>query len=114
MNERERSVLVVEDNVGVALEIRDTLGSRGHRIIGPVTTIEAAFEQIAAGRPDIVILDVDLGGRNSAPVAEKLTEQGIPFLVLTGFDEQGLDERFRRGPYLAKPFALKALWGLVD
>jgi hypothetical protein len=50
------------------------------------------------------MLDVNLAGEPSFPVADILIERGLPFLFATGYGRQGIDERYRDRPMLQKPF----------
>ena len=55
------------------------------------------------------MLDVNLAGEASFPVADLLAERGIPFLFATGYGRQGIDERYRDYPLLQKPFRAEEL-----
>ena len=58
-----KTVLVVEDEFFVGLEIAQTLEAAGAEIVGPARTIEEAAELMSDGTPDMAVLDVDLDGR---------------------------------------------------
>jgi len=53
------------------------------------------------------MLDVNLHGQESFPVADALVERGIPFVFTTGFGASTLPERFKRTPVMERPFRLK-------
>jgi len=102
---RRLTVLVVEDEALVALHHADQLRSLGCVVLGPVGTVRDALTMIERRRPDAVLLDGNLHGEMSGPVAEALSRLGVPFLVVTGYLQALLaDPSLREAPYLAKPF----------
>jgi CheY-like chemotaxis protein len=60
-------------------------------------------------RPDIAVLDVNLGGELVYPVADHLDRAGIPLIFTTGYGRDGLPERWACHPVLQKPFPMNAL-----
>ncbi len=104
-----RLVLVAEDQFLVAQAVQDAIEAMGGRVLGPVASVASALEQIAAHRPDLAMLDVDLNGEQVYPVAEKLRRDGVPFAFTTGFDHNGMSPRFKDMPYLTKPIRHGAL-----
>ena len=100
------AVLVVEDEYLVASMITDAFEDAGADIVGPVSDLRMALdlqnnERI---RVDAATLDVKLGGEDVFPLAERLAEEGIPFVFLTGYECHFLPERFQGSPCLSKPF----------
>jgi hypothetical protein len=51
------------------------------------------------------ILDLDIGPLTTTPVAQRLKELSVPFIVATGFSRELMPAPLRTAPYLAKPFA---------
>ncbi|TCV67358.1 response regulator [Neorhizobium sp. S3-V5DH] len=102
-------VLVVEDEGFVALLIEDMLSDLGCEIVASVAELQEACAVAAAEEIDLAVLDVNLGGERSFPVAEVLLERGVPFIFSTGYGTAGLPEEFIGRPVLAKPFSAKAL-----
>ena len=80
-----RRVLVVEDEMLVAMEIESLLESRGCVVLGPAPTVRQACALIGAERPDAALLDLNLGGESAAPVAEALRVRHVPFVVVSGY-----------------------------
>ena len=62
---------------------------------------------------DAAILDMDLAGENTRPVADALEARGIPFLFLTGYGADGLPPDKPHWRALGKPFRLDALLGTL-
>lgn len=79
------SVLVVEDNVLVGDLFRMHLQSHGARVLGPATSVGAAFALLdrSAAEIDVAVLDVDLNGELVTPIAQRLMVTGTPFLFVT-------------------------------
>jgi DNA-binding response OmpR family regulator len=80
------------------------LTDRGAEVVGPVGTLEEAANCMARERFDCAILDMNLRGDMAFPIADRLKEAGIPFLIATGYNSASLPERFSNVPRLEKPF----------
>jgi len=102
-------ILVVEDEVLVALMIEDMLLDLECEIAGSARNVADALSLID-GRPiDGAVLDLSLGGEMVYPVAEALAASRIPFVFLTGYGAAGIEQPFSHVPTIAKPFHLAAL-----
>jgi CheY-like chemotaxis protein len=107
-------VLVVEDVFLVALDLSDQLADSGCEVVGPASSVKQALEKIDGIALDGAVLDVNLGGERSFPVAELLASRGIPFLFLTGYDSATvIPEEFQQAPRLSKPVDAKTLTDAV-
>jgi CheY-like chemotaxis protein len=85
--ERKRKALVVDDEVLVALTLGDMLEDLGFEVLGPVARIEDALELLAGGRQiDLALLDINLAGTRSWPVARELKRLGISFAFVSGYE----------------------------
>jgi DNA-binding response OmpR family regulator len=106
--------LIVEDEALVAMLLEDMLLEIGYdavEIAGSITDgMRAAINNTFA----IAILDINLNGVSSFPIADILSERGIPFLFSTGYGTAGLDQRYARIPTLQKPFLLAELKAAVQ
>ncbi len=104
------SVMVIEDDAIIALDLADMLESEGYRVVGQFGSIETALAALRAHAPDLVLLDADLGGQSSAPVAEVLSARFVPFIVVSGHGDAFLDGDPRTGsPRLEKPVSSRDL-----
>lgn len=98
------SVLVVEDELPVALALEEMLIDIGHRVVERARTVSEALAALARQRPDAVLLDVNLAGEPAYRVADLLKERGIPFLVATAYAPLSLPSSFDSTLILRKPF----------
>ena len=80
-----RSILIVEDEPLIAMMLEDFLDTLGHRVVGTVETVQDAMARIDQGGFDLAIVDVHLkDGEHVWPVADRLVEEGLPFILATG------------------------------
>lgn len=99
-----RLILVVEDEVLVAMELREGLTRGGWSVLGPAPTADEALALLAGDRqPDAAVLDINLAGKLVFPLAELLRARRIPFVFCTGYEEVDGDERYRDTPIVRKP-----------
>src|SRR5471032_1295768 len=104
-----RRVFVVEDEMLVAWLLEDMLAEIGCAVVGPAASVDQALAMIDAEAIDVAVLDVNLNGEMSYPIADALDARGIPFVFSTGYHKDGLLERYRTVPTLQKPFHLSEL-----
>lgn len=97
-------VLVVEDEMLVAMLLEEALEELGCKVIGPVSRVEAAQTTIDAERFDCALLDINLRGKPVYPVAELLAKRSVPFGFVTGYGDRGVAAPFEGRPVLQKPF----------
>jgi len=99
-----RRILLVEDEALVAMLIEEALSNAGAAMIGPFSAVGPALAAILAERPELAILDLNLAGESSLPVADDLVARGVPIVFASGYGAAGLPPRYRQRPMLAKPF----------
>ncbi|MQW89475.1 response regulator [Sinorhizobium saheli] len=97
-------VLVVEDEFLVALQIENDLAAAGYTVVGPFTSLSASIAASRAEHFEIATLDLNLRGEFVYPLIDELVARCIPILLLTGYADSDLPERFRALPRLGKPF----------
>ncbi|APO68522.1 response regulator CheY-like domain-containing protein [Rhizobium gallicum] len=102
--QQARRVLIVEDEVLVAMLLEDLLSEMGHRVVACVARVDEAINVAEQADIDFAILDINLGGVKSFPVAEILRRRGIPFVFATGYGIDGLAGEFRNELALQKPY----------
>jgi light-regulated signal transduction histidine kinase (bacteriophytochrome)/CheY-like chemotaxis protein len=100
-----RAVLLVEDNLIIAMDTEKVLQDLGAEIVSTHANAADALTEIAASAPDFAILDINLGSHTSAKVAEKLSELGVPYIFASGYGDSDSMGGVTNGAYvLAKPY----------
>jgi CheY-like chemotaxis protein len=107
-------LLVVEDEMLIAMTIEDVLTDLGCIVVGPAGSVAKALEILNRQEIDGAILDLNLKGEQALPVAEALHKRGTPFFFLTGYGSTGLDQSQFNAPTLPKPFDPSALEQLIQ
>ncbi len=106
------TVLLVEDELFIALDLQETIEEAGFRVMGPCATVveaEAVIEQCQA-RFAAAVLDVRLADGTVFPAADRLHEAGVPLLFHSGHaDDSALRLRYPSATVCPKPSAPDAL-----
>lgn len=98
-----RRILVVEDEALIAAQVEAVLDGAGCTVIGPAADVAEALSLAADSPPDLAVLDVNLAGERSDPIADVLAARGIPFLFCTGYAGSAGPERHPAARVLKKP-----------
>ena len=102
-------VLVLEDDPIIAMDASETMRHADFLVLGPCHSVKEAFDALQTQRPDVAILDLNLGQETSEPVARHLKEIGVPFVILSGQETRSLSEELQKELRLPKPFQEKQL-----
>lgn len=102
-------VAVVEDEFMIAMAVEAAVVDAGGIVVEMAATLNQALELARNGEFDAALLDINLNGEHSFPVAEALEERGIPYAFVTGYDRQMVPEAFAAAPLLTKPYAREDL-----
>jgi two-component system alkaline phosphatase synthesis response regulator PhoP len=112
-----KTILVVEDDVGIRVVLQDALTSQGYEVAAAENGVKG-LELAKQLRPDLVILDVMLPLMDGFEVCKKIRKEGItsPVMMLTVKDEEvdkvlGLE--LGADDYVTKPFSVKELLARV-
>ncbi len=109
-----RRVLILEDEMLVAMLLEDLLMDLGHSVAATAGSIRQALDAIAQLPVDLAILDVNLPDGRSDAVADALMARNIPFLFATGYGAQGVAEDYRRAPVIQKPYDEEGLRHAIE
>lgn len=114
-----KTVLLVEDSLIIALDAEDIMKRLGAGHVTTAGTVEHALEAIDDDRPELAVLDINLGDQTSFAIADRLHELNIPFLFATGYGEQAqLPSDHQNRNVVQKPYTLenvaRALSALVE
>jgi CheY-like chemotaxis protein len=96
--------LIVEDEMLIAMNVEDMLLDLGHEVAGIAGRLGPALSLAREGEFDFALLDVNLAGSFSFPVAAILRDRNIPFVFATGYGMKGMIEEFQSFTVLQKPF----------
>ncbi len=100
-----RRVLVVEDELMIAMLVEEMLTELGYAVIGPAHALDTALDLARTDpAPDVALLDVNLAGEPVFAVADALRQKGVPAIFSTGYGDVALREVDRGAPILQKPF----------
>ena len=103
-------VLLVEDSYLVASSLSRMIRDMGFEVVGPVATVQEALPLVSEGACHVGILDVNLGGETSEPVANRFVEMKLPFMFVTGYSSPSLmSDRFVDARRVHKPVSEAAL-----
>jgi PAS domain S-box-containing protein len=102
-------VLLVEDEILVAMMMRDILTELGFSVVGPFSRLSEAMVAVVHDDIDAGIIDINLGGEFVYPVAEVLIARKIPFVFVTGYGVESIDGRFGSVPVIKKPVLRQVL-----
>lgn len=98
-----RRILVVEDEGIVAWALEDMLADMGCAVVGPAARVNQALAMIDDEPIDAVVLDLNLNGQMSYPVADVLAARGVPFVFLTGYHKSSIPKAYAGFPMMQKP-----------
>ena len=110
----QRRVLVVEDEAIIAIDMAAALEDAGFSVIGPVGSVFEAMQLLDERPCDCAVLDINLAGETSAPVASRLLADGIPFVTVSGNTPESTGDEFSQSPFLSKPIVTSKLLAKLD
>jgi CheY-like chemotaxis protein len=99
-----KRALIVEDEAMVAMLLEDCLQEIGCLVAATASRLDEALALAGSAAIDFAILDLNLNGKLSYPVADALVARGIPFVFSTGYGAGALPPHFQRVPTIGKPF----------
>ena len=109
-----KSILVVEDEAMIGMMLEDYLDTLGYRLHAVAATVEEACAHAREGGFDAALVDCNLQGEKSWPVADILAQADIPFIFATGGMADDLPASHADRPTLPKPFTISAVERALD
>ncbi len=100
-------VLVVEDESIICTMIEEFLGDLGCKVVATAAQLEEGLSKAKTVAIDVAVLDINLDGQLSYPIALTLMGRAIPFIFATGYGTLGVPQIFKNVPVLAKPFGVE-------
>jgi DNA-binding response OmpR family regulator len=96
-------VLVVDDKALLAIDIADQLTDAGFHVVGTAPSVNKAIGLIEEVGCDVALLDFNLRNETAEPIASRLDELGIPFIILSGISRDRLPASLIAAVLLTKP-----------
>ncbi|MBB4856933.1 PAS domain S-box-containing protein [Novosphingobium chloroacetimidivorans] len=107
------TILVVEDEPLLAMELMTELEEAGALPLGPASSCAQALEMIREEAPDLALLDGNLNGERIDAVADDLAARGIPFAFVSGYGREHLPAGHQHRPVITKPFVAAEICDLA-
>ena len=111
---KTRNILIVEDEPLISMMLEDFLLSLGHQVSAICETVQEALDAVNSSSFDVAILDVNLKGESVWPVAARLREQGIPFVLASGGHVDPPPSEFASVPMIDKPYTIDRVTPAID
>ena len=107
-------VLVVEDEYLIADELTEWLESKGARVVGPFADVDGSLTALRDRVADWAVLDLNLRGERTYPIADRLEALDIPFVFVTGYDSPAVRASHADFPRCQKPLVFKQLLSVFE
>ena len=105
-----RRLLIVEDELLIALELQRIFEQLGGTVVGPAGSVEGALRLLSETTPDAALLDANLREGRVTPVAQACRDRSVPFALVTGYGRLELEEPLlQSAPRVRKPFDSRAI-----
>jgi PAS domain S-box-containing protein len=112
-------IFIVEDSFIVALHLQKTLENEGYTVMGTADSGEQALELLAQDRPDLVLMDIMLGGKMDGIQAAIIVKEklSIPVVFITALTDKETIQRAKVAEpygYLTKPFEDRDIFTVIE
>ena len=108
------SILIVEDEAIIAMMLVNEIERAGGTAIGPATSVAEALREIASTVIDVALVDSKLADGSATDLVAAFARRGIPYIVVSGYEEANLPALLKGGPFVAKPISLPQLFEAID
>lgn len=110
-----RTILIIEDDPFIAMDLADTFEGHGYNVIGPFADVGTGLREIETSPPDVALLDYNLGRDTSVKIAQNLELQDIPYAFLTGqIGSVVVGQSLKAPTVISKPFIPERLIAIID
>ena len=114
MNHCPLRILVVEDEMLLAVFVEGCLIQLGHIVVGPASRVANALRLVETETVDFGLLDINIAGEEVYPVARQLKARGVPFIFMSGYGSSHLRDEWIGRPLLGKPIDQKMLKASIE
>ena len=105
--------MILDDEAIIALDLADMLHDLGHSVVAMVNRVAGGIEFATHGILDMAILDINVHGVVSFPLATILQDRGVPVIFASGYGGRGLIDGFHDALVLTKPYSIDDLKKMV-
>lgn len=98
----------------IAMLLEDMLVGMGHEVVASARRLAEGVELARTSSIDVAVLDVNIDGQQSFPIAETLRDRAIPFLFVTGYGRKGVGPLYKNVPVLTKPYSEPSLKSVLN
>ena len=109
-----KKVLILEDEPIIGFALEDMLVDLGCSAVLVATRLDEAQRFIEAARVDAAILDVNIHGERSYPIADLLSERRLPYIFASGYGDTEHPERHRGAPTVTKPYSTQDIQAALN
>ena len=102
-------VLVLEDEYYIAADLEATLSSAGAKVVGPISELSKALEQVDQDGFDVAVIDITLRSESAYMIAHELQRRRIPFVFATVYAAQDIPARYRDVTLWGKPYNMEGI-----
>ncbi|MDP2260753.1 MAG: response regulator [Caulobacter sp.] len=114
-NPEAKTVLIVEDQLLLAMTVRDALEDHGYRVLELAIRHQEALDTVAETRPDLALVNIELAdGDDGAVLAGELTGMGIPVVFISGQTSRIESSREAAIASMPKPYSTGDMVAAVD
>jgi ActR/RegA family two-component response regulator len=108
-----RRVLVLEDDFYTATDLAKEISRRGGSVVGPFRDVAESLVAVATAAPDGALVDVNLGDGPDFALAQRLRDENVPFIFVTGYDAGSIPTEFAEVPRIDKPADIRRVGQLL-
>jgi CheY-like chemotaxis protein len=114
MTGRVLSILLVEDEAMIRMMVTDMVEELGHRVAAETGSMDEATKLARSADFDLAIIDMNLNGAMTFPIADTIAERNIPFFFASGYASTRATDAHRQELVLQKPFTVDRLEAAID
>jgi two-component system, response regulator PdtaR len=116
---KKAKIMIVEDEISLAMIMKEQLSDLGYDICKPVTSGEEAIKNVEQDKPDVILMDIGLNGEmDGIEAAKKIrSSYSIPIIFSTGHQDKETMERAKvvePSGYFIKPVECEDLKLAID
>jgi CheY-like chemotaxis protein len=114
MMTKPKRFLLIEDEALILLNVKSMIAELGWEVAETAAKLDSALELAQSGSFDAAIVDINLEGAMTYPVADILRQRAIPFAFTTGYGRSAINHSYSEVPILQKPFSSDQLRAVVN